>query len=329
MRNLVRYGLAGLLLVTTLMLSTAFSFAAKESITSKQFLEILYELTDCTTIDELVEQHYINTSEANLLRTKYPYAAMVQRVLPPLFGVYPYPNELYPVHPTWAVGDTIYQDAAVALWSMGWESRSYWYTAEEVNELIAFLKTHKLNPPINSQFDVDITRENYSARNSLMRAWENIPQKHKDYMEDNGWKFEYHTTNATGKDWNDCTGVTNYNQKTIYLFECNEGTVYHEMGHMLTKLGNTDSIHDTLYDLEAKRGQKFMREYALTSGDEFIACAFTEYFEKPDKLKKYCPLTYAYIDRVYYNGELACDIELAKRVRENPVATLIQEVVMP
>lgn len=331
MRNQVRYTVAGLLLAATLMLSTAFSLAAPDSITSKEFLSLLYDLTGCESMEELVEQHYINKTEANILNTKYPYASMVQRVLPPLFGVYPYPHQLYPDHPHWSVGGDIYVDAAVALWSMGWEPRTYYYTLQEVQDMITFLRTHKLTPPINSEFDVDITHESYRARNALILAWGKIPQKHKDYLEDNGWRIEYHTTmsEASGTNWNTCSGVTSYADKLIYLFDCNEDTVYHEMGHAITKLGDTDFLHPTLYNLEAKRGQKFMREYAMTSPNEFVACAFSEYFSDPASLKRYCPLTYTYIDRVFYDCDYACDVYFVKQLKESPVATLVKEALIP
>lgn len=331
MKNRLQHTAIMALLTLSLMLSTAFSSAAPNSITSKQYLEIMYSLTDCTTVEELVEQHYINESEADILHSSYPYAALIQRTLSPLFGIYPYPNELYPDHPNWAVGDRIYVDAATALWSIGWEPRSYRYTYDEVLELMSFLEGATLEPPINSQFDVDITRESYVARNSLMRAWENIPQKHKYYMEDNGWAFEYHTTavESSDNDWNSCSGCTSYTDKRIYLFECTEGTVYHEMGHMLTWMAGTKDVHKILYDLEAKRGKRFMRDYAQTTENEFIACAFTEYFENPDLLKKYCPLTYTFIDRTFYNCKYSCDVYFVEELKKNPVATLIKEAVMP
>lgn len=304
------------------------SSAQIQPITNTEFYDMLFSLSGYTSVKQLVDNHILSEAEVRICDSDYPWAAIVQRVLPPLLGVYPYPHEFYKNHPTFNVGDGSYEDAAVMLWAMGWEPRSTPYTPDEVGSLIEFLMAHEVEPPFKSQFDVDITAVSYMARNALMLAWQKIPQKHKDFLADNGWTFEYHAGDVGGGT-DGRTGLCNYGTKTIHLYYCSEDAVYHEVGHALTYLADLREAGEILYLLEGARSQKFMRAYANYNADEYIACCFEAYMLQPKLLKKWCPLTYNYIDTVYYKSDTAIDWDEAYRIRHSTFATFVKEVLFP
>ena len=103
-----------------------------------------------------------------------------------------------------------------------------------------------------------------------------------------------------------CTGVTSYQERTIYVSEA--GAVLHEFGHFIEgALLSFPARSQELFNAEAKDAP--FRSYAKTSSNEYFADYFAYLLTHSDGsksmqlLKKSTPKTYEYFHSLTINGE--------------------------
>lgn len=299
----MRKFLTTILLVTLVVsIPASSSYAGIIPITTEEFISKCTEVSGLS-LEQLLAEHYITQNEIDICNSKHVYASIVHKVLLPLMGLYPYPHELYEGAPTTNMGSDCYQDAYVALWSTGYDPSTWTYSVQQVDQIIEHLRTAHIDPPIQSQWDVNIDHTTYRSRNAMIRAYDNIRPEHIQWFNDNGWGWFFDVGGTSGHTWDDCAGVTNYLAKSIYIYSDTANTVYHEMGHAITTAANTRPLVDKLFELEGCNAPAAMSDYAQTSPTEYIACAYSQYYGNSTRLRKLCPYTYLVIKHGFFECE--------------------------
>lgn len=136
-----------------------------------------------------------------------------------------------------------------------------------------------------------------------------LPDTVLNAFNEHGWKLviDHEYTAKMGKLYNvSCTGVTSYQERTIYVSEA--GAVLHEFGHFIEgALLSFPARSQELFNTEAKDAP--FRSYAKTSSNEYFADYFAYLLTHSDGsksmqlLKKSTPKTYEYFHSLTINGE--------------------------
>ena len=93
------------------------------------------------------------------------------------------------------------------------------------------------------------------------------------------------------------TAVFSRSSKMIIMSCIVDGTAYHEFGHYIRHAFCDDDCVEYLFETELDGVIRAAgRDYAGTNEGEFFAEAYKVYILHPEKLKKYAPMTYDYID---------------------------------
>lgn len=136
-----------------------------------------------------------------------------------------------------------------------------------------------------------------------------LPDTVLNAFNEHGWKLviDHEYTAKMGKLYNvSCTGVTSYQERTIFVSEA--GAVLHEFGHFIEgALLSFPARSQELFNAEAKDAP--FRSYAKTSSNEYFADYFAYLLTHSDGsksmqlLKKSTPKTYEYFRSLTINGE--------------------------
>lgn len=155
--------------------------------------------------------------------------------------------------------------------------------------------------PIENNFDVNLS----PYLEELTRVPEPIIQAFKD----SGWKyavdFDY-ISEFSQELGTSVIGVCDYGARHIYVTEAS--ATLHEFGHFLDKNQGWVSRNTTYYADESQAAGAFMRDYALTSAQEYYADYFVHWLRfqgNPEKLammKELTPQTFDYFSNLASNN---------------------------
>lgn len=141
---------------------------------------------------------------------------------------------------------------------------------------------------------------------SVYNHFMNVPLNvRKSFIKD-GWKIVIVANNLNKRFGytSSILGLTVYKDKTIYIDNRSKAatSVEHEIGHYVNyKYDWIDTSNEfrNIYAEERKDFIKFTGSIAANTSTtiEYYAEAYQEYLWHPNKLKKYCPRTYEFINR--------------------------------
>jgi len=269
-------------------------------------------------VDSMVEAGILTTGERTLIKTKGLITrAVAWRSLLPVFGIYPYPASCYPNVPLdeRATGD--YADARCTAILLGLatkeENPNLIMSKSELDTLIVSLKSGvkplpKIQTGIPYIDEIDSWGiESYEGRNSLIQAYQKIPDNWMKVFDQKGWEFKFevpenicpkktHLSNYT------IAGSCNYTNKKINIGNSKPLVTLHEMSHFIVHQASVqDNVLRTAYRTEAAATKSILGAYALTDSNEYIA-EFTGcwlmYPEQHDTLCTLAPKTVKIVDKL-------------------------------
>ena len=103
-----------------------------------------------------------------------------------------------------------------------------------------------------------------------------------------------------------CIGACDYGEKHIYVSEAS--ATLHEFGHYLDWVLGWVSRNSSFYTAESAAAGEFMRDYALSTAQEYYADYFVywlRYHEvdwRVEQMKQLTPTTYAYFTELALNN---------------------------
>lgn len=266
------------------------------------FLEFISQKLNIEpTIDALVDAKIIQSSEKDFI-TEQPSLsrAVIWRIIFPVYDLYPYPAIFYPEFNLSSEDfSQIYLDScatalAYDLVTPG-DSVYQYMSLAEFGQLTAFLDTSPDLPTPLAPVDCPLVNlnanwnpETYLGRNSLLSAWEIVPENwHEDFIH-NYWRFSFSLPDATTSDQQasryGISGVINYQQRTIFLGTANSDTTIHELTHFAThSLGWSDDFLNPFFQHESNRLIGILDKYAFTSCREYLAEFVTYWLMHPDE----------------------------------------------
>ena len=262
-----------------------------------------------TYLDYLYQEEVITGAEFKMLTKDSVTWQIIWRVLLPHFGVYPYPNELYPEYDEILICDNIYADMQVAAIEVGLADVStICNVVPSRGDFAVFLyrlMAGKYTPLGEKDFpsipdELLQYGDNWQARNAVIRAYDNLPARLTTRFLDSGWELCYDGLHEEFPEHENAVGMTDFSNRKIYLdTNVSEETVYHEFGHFLEyTLGIRDKSNDC-YLTESSHAEELLGDYAMTDFKEYFAEAYA-YWIDPDndrtKLKEVAPETAALLE---------------------------------
>lgn len=146
----------------------------------------------------------------------------------------------------------------------------------------------------------------------IATLWEKLPVQYQSVLIDGRWAICI-TENDLKEVLNlstEAAGVTDTEKKTIYFPDNKDSmdhSFYHELAHAIDSVcGNISSSvkFKSILNLEAVSFRRnYKAAYYYTSNEkEYFAEAFEKYIQDAELLKKYCPLTFQFIDDLTNKG---------------------------
>ena len=184
-------------------------------------------------------------------------------------------------------------------------------TRGETARLIHLLSTKGFpveEPPIMRE--VLIVNPDDLPMNNYLLAIAEVPETVRNMFSNLGWKYAVDCKAvariASELNVKNCVGACSYQDKTIYVSECM--ATLHEFGHFYQSVvGHTEEFK-AIYDKESNHTLSLLREYSLTSSDEYFADCFQYWIvyeadsSMLDALRSVAPETYAYFEKLSTNG---------------------------
>lgn len=252
-------------------------------------------------IDTLVDAKIIQPSEKDFI-TEQPSLsrAIIWRIIFPVYNLYPYPATFYPEFNLNSkdFGQIYLDSCATALaynLTTPGDSIYQYMSLTEFDKLTAFLDTNPSLPTPTAPVDCPLVNldgswnsETYLGRNSLLSAWEIIPENWCEDFIHNYWRFSFSLPDTTTSDQQasryGISGVINYQQKIIFLGTANTDTTIHELTHFAAhSLGWNDSFLNLFFQHESSHLVGILDEYAFTSHREYLAEFVTYWLMHPDE----------------------------------------------
>lgn len=183
-------------------------------------------------------------------------------------------------------------------------------TRGETVQLLYLLGTQEYQvsePPIMSE--LDIRNPDGMDINKFLLELEKIPQEIRDKYEASDWKYiiDYEAVAQYAQQLNiNCIGVCDYGKKSIYVSE--SSATIHEFGHFLHSIIGFPTSFDAIYRKEANDARTLLRDYSLTSSQEYFADCFSFWIRYQDHtarltlLQNSAPETYAFFSSLAASG---------------------------
>lgn len=266
-------------------------------ITPQMLLDVVSERLGRTVdADELAKLGLIRPIEKDFFDSRNSVTTdMIWRTLMPLYGIFPYPADFYhDLLPDEDYGD-IYTETYIAAILSGITTpdqlKTRYMTPETFQALVEKLNQGYFltidNPPVplpDSIASTTWTRENYHYRNAILIATYLLPEGWYDDFQAQHWKLQYEPDfaklkNSVRGDYSSSqyAGLTSYNNKTIYLRQCDDLVVFHEFVHYAAYRAGWNSWVDknktlqSCFTEEASGIADLLRDYAQTNADEYFA----------------------------------------------------------
>lgn len=255
------------------------------------FLEfIAKKLNIVPTVDALVDAKIIQPSKKDFLAEHSSLSrAIIWRVIFPVYDLYPYPATFYPefnLNSKYLC--QIYLDSCATAFAYDLVTPSdsiYQYMpSAEFDRLIAFLETSPDLPEPSAPTNCPLinlnaywTSETYLGRNSLLAAWDSIPENWREDFVQNYWRTSFSlpkiaSASPVQNSYDGAAGVINYPQKTIFLNTAEPKTAFHEFTHFAVyRLGWSDDFLNPIFQHESDYLVGILNDYAFTSCREYLA----------------------------------------------------------
>ena len=153
--------------------------------------------------------------------------------------------------------------------------------------------------------------------NNALKYYEEIPDYIKDYMIEEGWEIQildenieeisgYFSNNEKYASYS-LDGLTNYGFKKVYIqnrVEVIKGdTFLHEIGHVCDYINNFKSETEEFKRIHEREVRTFRIHFLSDkcnneTSNEYFAEAFKFYMKDKEKLEKWCPMTYQFINNL-------------------------------
>lgn len=194
-------------------------------------------------------------------------------------------------------------------------------TVADFQKFLSYLHSHNFTPSlpiqitcpyINPDAEWDITT--FRGRNSLLSAWELIPDSWREDYIANSWQIVFTVTTpaSNGEQFNDAAGFIDYAAQTINLGNEHPQVTLHEFTHYAAYRANwlTNRLTPT-YTTEANVVEPFLGSYSQSNPREYLAEFVSYWLLNPDqqaRLKQLAPETsYLTIELIEHFPELLSD----------------------
>ncbi len=289
---------------------------------------IAEELDVLPQINDLVETDVLTPYDQYILTSNAPISFCdTLRILLPVFDIYPYPAEI--AYPDFTPLQPLESPEALNVWATAvdygivspQDNPNQATTVADFQKFLSYLHSHNFTPSlpiqttcpyISPDAEWDITT--FRGRNSLLSAWELIPDSwREDYMA-NSWQIVFTVTTpaSNGEQFNDAAGFIDYAAQTINLGNEHPQVTLHEFTHYAAYRANwlTNRLTPT-YTAEADIVEPFLGSYSQSNPREYLAEFVSYWLLNPDQqaeLKRLAPETsYLTIELIEHFPELLSD----------------------
>jgi len=183
-------------------------------------------------------------------------------------------------------------------------------TRGEAADLLCKIMTQEyevIEPPVVNEYPIENTYDvNLSP---YLEALAEVPAPIMKSFKDRGWHyavdFDYLADLGNERGMT-CIGACDYGEKHIYVSEAS--ATLHEFGHYLDWVLGWVSRNSSFYTTESAAAGEFMRDYALSTAQEYYADYFVywlRYHEvdwRVEQMKQLTPTTYAYFTELALNN---------------------------
>lgn len=280
-----------LLLLLNLFTIPAAAAEVPATITPDDLVRVVADQTGLPrNMASLVDAGYITQAEKIFFYNHQSVTFIIAlRILLPTFGVYPYPAEIYSdIYPCQQYPTGVYADARAAAIKCGIavpDSRlNDAITVNEFNVLLRQLRYSDLSLPSYTGGCAmlrDIKTWNLHsarARNSLVIAYKQLPVAWRDDFIEQGWTIELDPpdsirgSNGAWLDMTSYSGLTHYQNRTIYIMSSEPKTTAHEFVHYAARRAGFNERYLTYYyNREASNMASLLGTYSQTNPTEYFA----------------------------------------------------------
>lgn len=305
--------------------------SSRQAAMPSALIEVVAEQTGLPAdVDILIAANYLLPVEQQQFQAYQKFSHVVAwRVLLVAFGIYPYPAKIYPEvapHPTWS-GSNPYNDARTTAILCGIanpdDSPNAPVTTEELSRIVSQLRSGQLTPlPDHTNIcsyilEIEANAEenpwnakNYLGRNSMILAYDLIPQNWLDDFNARGFSFHFELPSDYDSEIFGpllpgylAGGLTNFEERYIALGYCNGAlNTLHEFTHYaLWCTGLKTKDLEPYFNSEAGRTFEILGAYASVNSSEYMAEFTGHWLMLPDErdiLRELAPQTAALAEQL-------------------------------
>lgn len=293
------------------------------------------QLAITPTLDSLLNAEAISTTEYTVLSKNEGFSFMFAwQILLPVFGIFPYPAELYPEITPVAGCASEYAEARIAAVQIGVaaieDDPTTLMSIRDFSALTQKLQTGDFLPLVCPRAwipatDLEvITRANYQQRNALMRVEMAFPVSWIEDFLTESWKLircDYIPADEPAPPGaSEIVGLTRRVEHEILFTIMDVPTIGHEITHYAAaRIGWREPFLRKYYREEAAATAKILGPYSQTNPDEYFAEFVATWLARPElraKLTKVAPQTAAICQNIQNQfPELLADYKITKKCR--------------